>query len=110
MKLLFDQNLSSRLVGALADVFPGAAHVRELGLHEASDFMVWDYALANAFAIVTKDQDFSDRVALVDTPPKIVWIRLGNCPTKQVEGLLRLRHQQIYAFGAQHDDFILSLP
>jgi predicted nuclease of predicted toxin-antitoxin system len=110
MKLLFDQNLSSRLVVALADLFPGSAHVRELGLHETSDAAVWDYAVAHDFAIVTKDQDFSDRVALVDSPAKVVWIRLGNCPTKHVEGLLRLRHQQIQAFGAQGDDFLLSIP
>ena len=44
MKLLLDQNLSHRLVAALADLYPGSAHVRDLGLKEAADEAIWDYA------------------------------------------------------------------
>jgi predicted nuclease of predicted toxin-antitoxin system len=32
MKVLFDQNLSHRLVGQLASEFPGSSHVRDVGL------------------------------------------------------------------------------
>ncbi|HEY7314960.1 MAG TPA: DUF5615 family PIN-like protein [Gemmataceae bacterium] len=44
MKLLFDQNLSHRLVGQLAAEFPGSAHVRDAGLASASDSVIWAYA------------------------------------------------------------------
>ena len=37
MKLLFDHNLSYKLVGRLADLFPESVHVRNIDLHEADD-------------------------------------------------------------------------
>jgi predicted nuclease of predicted toxin-antitoxin system len=58
MKLLFDHNLSYKLVGRLADQFPDSEHVRNVNLHEANDRTVWEYARTNGFAIVSKDEDF----------------------------------------------------
>ncbi|MCO6439717.1 MAG: DUF5615 family PIN-like protein [Nitrococcus mobilis] len=49
MKLLFDQNLSFRLVEAVAELFPGSAQVRLLGLEQASDREIWGYARENGF-------------------------------------------------------------
>ena len=89
MRLLFDQNLSPRLVERLADIYPGANHVSLAGLDRASDDEVWSYALAHDYAIVTKDSDFSDASVLRGVPPKVVWIRLGNCTTHQIELALR---------------------
>ncbi len=60
MKLLFDQNLSPKLVNRLADLFPGSAHVQTAGIDCADDEQVWQYAKANGFAIVTKDEDFNN--------------------------------------------------
>ena len=37
MKLLFDQNLSPKLTGRLADVYPGSEHVADVGLGRALD-------------------------------------------------------------------------
>ena len=58
MKLLFDQNLSPRLVGRLADLYPGSAHVQSVGLDVVSDDILWTYARAIGFAILTKDEDW----------------------------------------------------
>ena len=58
MRLLFDQNLSPRLVQLLADIYAESIHVREVGLRDASDFEIWEYAKANGYAIVSKDSDF----------------------------------------------------
>ena len=55
MKLLFDQNLSPKLVNRLADLFPGSSPVQSLGLDCAEDDQVWEHARLNGFAIVTKD-------------------------------------------------------
>ncbi|MDQ3814669.1 MAG: DUF5615 family PIN-like protein, partial [Armatimonadota bacterium] len=49
MKLLFDQNISHRLVRALADVYPDSQHLRDVGLKEASDSAIWDYARLHGF-------------------------------------------------------------
>lgn len=44
MKLLFDQNLSPRLPSLLADLYPHSAHIRDLGMRDATDTVIWEYA------------------------------------------------------------------
>ena len=71
----------------ISDVFPHARHVAEVGLERADDAMVLAYAGAHGCAVVTKDSDFADLVLRTST--KIVWLRLGNCTTDQIESALR---------------------
>jgi predicted nuclease of predicted toxin-antitoxin system len=89
MRLLFDQNLSPRLVARLADLYPNSAHVADLGLSMADDEAVWNYARANDFMIISKDADFSELSLLRGFPPKVVWIQRGNCSTHDIEEILR---------------------
>lgn len=100
MKLLFDQNLSHRLVRLLADAYPHCQHVRNVGLKEAPDTEVWNYARSNSYAIVSKDSDFYQRSLLLGFPPKIIWVKLGNCSTKAVEQILRSHFEDVKAFEA----------
>ena len=109
MKLLLDQNVSPRLCVALSDLFPNSAHVRELGLRKADDTVIWTYAAQHGFAIVTKDADFRQRSFLLGHPPKIVWLRLGNCSTKAIEALLRSRAAEIETFFADEQKSFLVL-
>ncbi len=95
LTLLFDQNLSRRLVGRLADVFPESSHVQLHGLAEKTDTEIWELAKANGFCIVTQDADFAERSWLYGSPPKIVWLRCGNSPTYQVEALIRAGQEAI---------------
>ena len=103
MKLLFDQNLSHRLVDQFADAFPGSAHVRPLGLDQASDQHIWDYAIANQFCIVTKDADFIERSRLYGAPPKIIRLCCGNATPDQVQSIIR-HHLDVIAELAQNPD------
>ena len=89
MKLLFDHNLAPRLVTTLGDTFPDSRHVEALGLARASDSAVWEYAKENGFAIVSKDADFQQLSFLYGMPPKVIWIRRGNCSVAEVETFLR---------------------
>ena len=89
MRLLFDQNLSHRLVALLAAEFPGSAHVRDVCLAAAADLDVWAYAAAKGFVVVSKDVDFQQRALLYGHPPKVIWVRSGNGPTAAVAALLR---------------------
>ena len=98
MKLLLDENLSPRLADALAHLYPGSKHVAALGLEAVADGDIWAFAKANGFAIVSKDSDFVNRSALKNRSPKVIWIRLGNCSTNDVERLLRSRHGTIREF------------
>ena len=99
MKLLFDQNVSPRLVTLIADLFPGSSHVSLLGLERATDMEVWAYARTNDYFIVTKDADFADLAVIHGFPPRIIWVRLGNCSTQQIEQALRRNHPTILNMG-----------
>jgi predicted nuclease of predicted toxin-antitoxin system len=109
VKLLLDQNLSPRLVGSLSDVFPDSAHVRDLGLARADDAAIWDYARENELTIVSKDSDFHQLSFLRGSPPKVIWIRRGNCSTADIEGLLRSRRKEILEFGSELEPAFLAL-
>lgn len=89
MRLLFDQNLSHRLLPALEDLFPGSLHVRLLGFAEADDLEIWNYAKDHQLIIVTQDSDYSDWNKLRGAPPKIVWLRCGNTSVDQMQSKLR---------------------
>ena len=109
MKLLLDQNLSFKLVAAVADLFPDSAHVRDVGLAEASDQDVWDYARDNGFVIASKDDDFHQRSFLYGAPPKVIWLRLGNCSTSRILDCLRCNSANIVAFERDENATFLAL-
>ena len=98
MRFLLDQNLSHLLVNRLADLFPNSQHVRLVGLARAKDPVLWDSAAANGFTIVSKDSDLHQRSLLFGPPPKLIWLRVGNCPTSHIEQLIRDRQAEIRAF------------
>ena len=98
MKLLFDENLSRRLVTILADLYPGSEHVVTSGLESADDLVVWEYAAARGLTIVSKDWDFLGLSTFRGHPPKVVWVRVGNCTVAQMAEVLRKRHLDLLRF------------
>ena len=89
MKLLLDENLSDRIVSQIVDLYPGSSHVKQHGLVQTSDTVIWSFAAANDFVIVSKDSDFHQRSLLLGAPPKFVFLKVGNCPTSRITSLLR---------------------
>jgi len=106
MKLLFDENLSPKLPRRLSDLFPNSLHVRDVGMKATDDPIVWDFAKDNNLMIVSKDADMHDLSLVFGNPPKVIWLRLGNCSTQQVEAVMRRNFDAIKSF---YDDEILSL-
>ena len=98
MKLLLDQNLSPRLLRTLEAVYPGSSHVRLVGLREADDDVVWEFARDQDFIIVSKDSDFHQRSFVLGFPPKVIWIRRGNCPTRDIEKVFAEHQSSILEF------------
>ncbi len=98
MKLLFDQNLSFKLCRQLDDLFPGSSQVRLVGMAQADDRGVWDYAKAKGFTLVSQDSDFAEMAALLGPPPKVIWLRGGNRLTAAVARMLRRQAAAIAAF------------
>ena len=111
MKLLLDENLSPRLIASIQDLYPGSAHVEECDLVNTADEIVWDYARENGFAIATKDSDFSELSVLRGSPPKVIWLRIGNCTTVRAGFLLRDASPRIQAFlnAEEENCLVLSL-
>jgi len=106
MRLFFDENLSPKLPNRLSDLFPNSLHVRDVGMKATIDPIVWDFAKENNLLIVSKDADMHDLSLVLGNPPKVIWLRLGNCSTRQVEDVLRRDFDVIKLF---YEDGSLSL-
>ncbi len=98
MKILLDQNISFKVSRLLADTFPGIKQVTEIGLTDASDLEIWNYARKNNFIIVTFDGDFMDLSNLKGFPPKIIWLRFGNSSNLKIANKLLSNAQLINEF------------
>ena len=109
MKLLFDENLSPKLVALLEEEYPGSVHVRDLRLKGAPDRRIWDHARENGFVIVSKDDDFRQRGFLHGAPPKVVWLQVGNAGTPPIAELLRERAPELHRFESEDESAVLIL-
>jgi len=98
VKLLFDQNLSPRLVKRLQGVFPGCAHVRDFELQSAEDLEIWVFAIREGFVIVSKDSDFHQLAFTHGPPPKVIWVQRGNCTTNDIANVLSAAREAIENF------------
>ncbi|WP_215223385.1 DUF5615 family PIN-like protein [Echinicola shivajiensis] len=101
MKVLFDQNVSFRIVNLLKDDYPEVKQVRLLGLENASDLKIWEYAKENDYTIITFDADFYELSNIKGHPPKIIWLRMGNTTTKSIA-------EKMISMKSVIADFILS--
>jgi predicted nuclease of predicted toxin-antitoxin system len=109
VKLLLDANLSDRIVQQVAELFPDSSHVKSVGLRNADDSTIWDWAKQHGFTVVAKDTDFYQRAIVLGHPPKFIWLRVGNCPTNLIVTLLRSRYEIIQQFIASETESLLVL-
>jgi len=109
VKLLLDENLSDRIVHRIVDLYPGSEHVKTLGLINTDDAVIWEYAKANDFVIVSKDSDFHQRSLLYGHPPKFIYLRVGNCPTSKITQILRDNLDTIVQFERSETESLLVL-
>ena len=110
MKLLLDQNLSRKIVSQINDLYPESCHLTTVLPETALDQEIWEFAKGNDFVIVTKDDDFEQRSVLLGHPPKVLWIRLGNCKTEDITELLIRLSPIIEAFGKDTEKALLPIP
>jgi predicted nuclease of predicted toxin-antitoxin system len=109
LKLLLDQNLSRKLVPALNTSFPGSSHVIYVDLDTATDFEIWQFARANGFTLVTKNTDMVDLCLVKGDPPKVLWLRVGNCATSVIQQLFEVNVERIRRFERADSQVVLSL-
>ncbi|MDR1343121.1 MAG: DUF5615 family PIN-like protein [Prevotellaceae bacterium] len=109
MKLLFDQNISFRILRLLPENFVDCRQVRSVGLTGCSDMEIWRFAQKNGFAVVTFDADFFDISVLRGFPPKIVWLRTGNLATSEIAERILLNASNIASFIDNPDQSCLEI-
>lgn len=109
MKLLLDENLSDGIIHRIIDLYPDSAHVKTLALTNTEDSIIWEYAKANNFVIVSKDSDFHQRSLLYGHPPKFIYLRIGNSPTSKIVQILRDNFDIIIQFWNSEVESILVL-
>jgi predicted nuclease of predicted toxin-antitoxin system len=109
VKLLLDEDLSDSIVSRISDSFPGSTHIKAVGLKEADDSVVWEWAKQHGFSIVSKDTDFHQRAIVFGHPPKFIWLRVGNCQTSVITNLLRSRYHVIRHFFESATESLLVL-
>jgi predicted nuclease of predicted toxin-antitoxin system len=98
VKLLLDANISRRLIPRISGTFPDSSHVALVGLGDATDDEIWRYALDHGFAIMSKDEDFHQRALVSGPPPKVIWVRLGNGTTSEIDQAIQTGRDTIIAF------------
>ena len=98
MKLLFDQNISYRILKKLPVAFEESRHLKTEGLMNSTDLEVWEYARLHQFIIVTQDSDFNDIYLLKGFPPKILWLQTGNLRTDEIVNILKFKLNDISNF------------
>ena len=60
--------------------------------------------------IVSKDSDFYQRSLLFGHPPKVIWLRRGNCSTAAVEAILRMHFRDVKDFHEDaYESFLILL-
>jgi len=109
MRLLFDENISHRIVRKLPGCFADCRHVDSVGLDDCNDEIIWKFARKNGFTIVTFDSDFFKKSAVMGAPPKIVWLRTGNLTTAEIADLLILNFSVIKSFIEDSQKNLLEL-
>lgn len=110
MKLLLDENLSHKLVALLVDVFPDCVHVESVLKRGDTDTSVWEFAKASGYVIVSRDNDFRQRVFLLGSQPKVIWLETGNNRSAAVAKLLKDNKERIHQFVGQPEEGLLILP
>ncbi|MBK6505150.1 MAG: DUF5615 family PIN-like protein [Ignavibacteria bacterium] len=98
MSLLFDNNLSVKLVHLLSDCFPGSVHVVDIGMQNSNDLDIWKYAKDKDLTIVSKDKDFYHLSSAFGSPPKLIWMIVGNCKIVDTVDIIRTNQEEIIDF------------
>ena len=109
MKLLFDENLSPRLLDTLEPDFPDSTHIERLKMRGATDAAIWAYARDHGYTIVFEDNDFRQYAFLYGPPPKILWLAIGNAGTDAIARLIASRAAEIRKFDADPEQSLFPL-
>ena len=78
-------------------------------MDRSKDTEVWNYAAEHGYTIVSKDADFHQRSLLLGAPPRVIWIRQGNCSVTDTANLLKERFIIVEQFHMREEKTFLAL-
>src|ERR1051325_2725512 len=88
MRFLVDAQLPPGLARFLETHGHESKAVREIGMREADDTLIWNFAQAGGWVVVTKDEDFAERSLQSEAGPQVLWLRIGNSTNRVLFGWL----------------------
>ena len=109
MRLLFDQNISFRVVKQLRPNWSDFIHVSNCKLIDAPDNEIWAYAKQSNYCIVTHDDDFDDLFSIYGHPPKVVKLKTGNLSNSQTIMIINKHAETIQQFLNNSDEGFLTI-
>lgn len=110
MKLLFDANISWRILKLIENEFPNCLHVKNIPLNQpATDNEIWKFAKENNFTIITHDDDFEKLLLQKSIPPKVIILKSFNQNTKQIATTLLAKKEIIESFINNEELMILEI-
>jgi len=101
--LLFDENISYRVVKNILHLFPGSEAAKRLKLVAKEDLLIWEKARSDGYTIVTYDDDYAILSQLRGWPPKVILIRTGNLTNSDVVAMLESNFTAISNFLLDRD-------
>ena len=109
MKLLFDENISWRVLKKISEKFPECKHVSDIEKELISDEKIWNYARKYNFIIVSFDEDFADIQMIKGFPPKIIWLRCGNTKTNLIAEKINTLKEEIINFFIDNEQGVFEI-
>lgn len=108
MNLWLDAQLSPRLARWINEHFQGvtATALRDIGLRDADDLVIFERACAANVVVMKKDRDFVDLQNRLGSPPKIIWLTCGNTSESALQAILTQHLDTALGFLAGTDDLV----
>ena len=96
MNLWIDAQFSPALADWITENFAGieATAVRELGMRDAEDPVIFFAAREANVTVMTKDNDFLELQKRHGAPPKIIWVTCGNTSNIKLKSILLISLQK----------------
>jgi predicted nuclease of predicted toxin-antitoxin system len=99
MRVLIDQNISHRILPHISPLFEEVAHVKALDWIDWNDHDIFMSARKLLFdAVITLDEDFNKLLLQHGKPPKIIWLKTGNCSTSKLSAVIISHKETILNF------------
>lgn len=101
MRFLVDTQLPGTLARWLRGRGYDAYHVLEQGMGQSGDAEIWETCLKEERVLISKDEDFFILATRPGDSGRLLWLRIGNCRTKDLLTMLNCRWAAIKAAFAE---------